>query len=102
MKLVEYAAAALPSVAPNLPPVRRVVEDGITGLLFEPGSTEALTCALLRLIVNPGARSALGAEARSRARSRASWQQRAEELCRVSARELSGNAGRASSRRVTA
>jgi glycosyltransferase involved in cell wall biosynthesis len=79
MKLMEYAAAGLPAVAPDLAPVREVVEDGVTGLLFPPDDVRALSLTLRRLIRDPGMRRAMGARAR-RVAENGSWRARARQL----------------------
>lgn len=79
MKLLEYAAAGLPSVAPNLAPVREVVSDGVTGLLFPPADQGALSRALSRLATDEKLRHALGARARDLAAS-STWRERARAL----------------------
>jgi glycosyltransferase involved in cell wall biosynthesis len=82
MKLMDYAAAGLPAVAPHLAPVREVVEHGFTGLLFPPGDVGALTAALTRLIRDPLTRRAMGARAR-RVAEAGTWRARALELVAV-------------------
>jgi glycosyltransferase involved in cell wall biosynthesis len=79
MKLMDYAAAGLPAVAPDLAPVREVVEDGVTGLLFPPDDVRALSLALRRLIRDPGMRRAMGERARGVAEN-GSWRARARQL----------------------
>lgn len=80
MKLLEYAAAGLPSVAPDLRAVRDELIPGATGLLFPPNDASALTEALARLVADAALRGRLGAEARSRALRCASWEQRVQVL----------------------
>jgi len=80
MKLLEYAAAGLPSVAPDLPPVREVVRDGETGLLFPEQDVRALTQALARLVRDEALRRRLGDRARAAAGLEASWRRRARAL----------------------
>ncbi|MBW3534270.1 MAG: glycosyltransferase family 4 protein [Gemmatimonadetes bacterium] len=90
MKLLEYAAAGLATVAPDLAPVRELMRDQVTGLLFPPGDLEALTATMARLADDTGLRRRLGAAAREGTRH-ASWRERARELgavvCRAAARE---------------
>jgi glycosyltransferase involved in cell wall biosynthesis len=64
LKLFEYMAAELPTVAPDQPNLREVLEHGADALLVEPGSAEALRAALVRLAGDPGLRAALGRAAR--------------------------------------
>jgi glycosyltransferase involved in cell wall biosynthesis len=82
MKLLEYAAAGLPTVAPDLAPVREVVRDGVTGLLFPPGNAPALSRALARLVGDESLRQRLGARARGEMAESASWRERARLLVR--------------------
>jgi glycosyltransferase involved in cell wall biosynthesis len=80
MKLFEYAAAGLPSIAPDLPPIREILEDGVTGILFPPGDVEALSAALARLAADPELRRRLGAAACDQVAAGASWGERARLL----------------------
>lgn len=82
MKLVEYAMAGLPTVAPDLPPVREVLPDGIAGFTFPAGDARGLSSALVRLAVDPALRRRLGETARARA-SGWSWQRRARAFSRL-------------------
>lgn len=79
MKLMDYAAAGLPAVAPELAPVREVVEEGVSGLLFAPDDVRGLSLALARLIRDPAMRRAMGARAR-RVAEDGSWRARALQL----------------------
>lgn len=88
MKLLEYAAAGLAIVAPDLPPVREVVEDGATALLFDAERAGALRSALRRLATDAGRRRELGERARRRVTASAGWNARAallEELLETAA-----------------
>jgi glycosyltransferase involved in cell wall biosynthesis len=80
MKLREYAAAGIPSVAPDLDPVREVVEHNVTGLLFALSDVRALAQALTRLAANGTLRRRLGEEARRRAFASGSWTDRGRAL----------------------
>lgn len=79
MKLVEYGAAGLPAVAPDLPPVREILQHGRSGLLFPPGDARSLSEALARLARDPGLRRRLGEAARVAAQDRA-WTRSAHRL----------------------
>ena len=81
MKLLDYAAAGLPAVAPDLPPVREVVEPDVTGLLFPPGDVDALRTRLETLVTDPDLRRGIGAAAREHVAG-ATWDARARELVR--------------------
>jgi glycosyltransferase involved in cell wall biosynthesis len=80
MKLVEYAAAGVPAVAPDLPPIREAIEPGKTGLLFAPGDAADLARVLSRLAGDPTLRRRLGDEAQRRVAAGASWSDRARAL----------------------
>jgi glycosyltransferase involved in cell wall biosynthesis len=80
MKLLDYAAAALPSVAPDVPPVRELVRDGFSGLLFRSGDPGALQSALARLVADPELRQHMGGRARAHALGGMSWSDRARAL----------------------
>lgn len=76
MQLLEYAAAGLAVVGPDLPCVREVVEHGETGLLFEDGNIGALGRRLRTLATDHALRVRLGEAARERAGSGKSWSDR--------------------------
>lgn len=73
-KLFEYLAAGRPVVASRLGQIGRVVEDGTTGLLFEPGDAAAFRSAVLRLAADPQLRTRLGRDARMTAERRYTWE----------------------------
>lgn len=66
LKLFDTLACGVPTVAPDQPNLREVVEDGATGLLFAPGDGEALADALLRLCGDRAFAARLGAAGRRR------------------------------------
>lgn len=81
MKLLEYGAAGLPSVAPDLPPVREVIDPGETGLLFRPGDLDGLVDSLRRLLDDADLRGRMAAAARATATSGSrSWDAAARDL----------------------
>lgn len=88
MKLLEYAAAGLPAVAPDLATVRGTVVPDETAILFPPGDLPGLLDALSRLASNAELRRRMGVAARERVQD-AGWSARAamflEALERVSA-----------------
>lgn len=65
--LIEAAAAAKPVVATAVGGVPLVVEDGVTGLLAQPGDAPGLAGLVDRLLGDPGARRAMGEAGRRRA-----------------------------------
>jgi len=63
MKLIEYMATGRCVVAPNQPNVRELVDDGVTGFLFEPGNAASLGDTIGALLGDPALRAAVGARA---------------------------------------
>lgn len=73
LKVFEYMAAGLPVVAPRLPRLSRLVEDGVEGVLYDPGDRDGLASALVAL-EDAGRRASMGRAARARAVREYSWQ----------------------------
>jgi glycosyltransferase involved in cell wall biosynthesis/predicted ATP-grasp superfamily ATP-dependent carboligase len=70
LSLVEAMAAGLPVVATRCGGPEEILENGVTGLLVENGSAEAVASAIEHLRADRGERSRLGAAARASARDR--------------------------------
>lgn len=66
MSAVEAQACGLPAVASRTGGVPDIVEDGVTGILVEPGEVEALAAGLRRLAEDPVLRSRYADAARRR------------------------------------
>ncbi|MCO5101418.1 MAG: glycosyltransferase [Burkholderiaceae bacterium] len=64
--LLQAQAAGVPVVATRAGGMPEVVDDGVTGLLVEPGDVLALADALRRLVDDPALREQMGAAARAR------------------------------------
>ena len=60
-KLFDYMGAALPVVASDLPPMRRILDETHSGLTFPPGDRDALARVVVELIRDPARRKAMGA-----------------------------------------
>jgi glycosyltransferase involved in cell wall biosynthesis len=73
MKLFESMAAGRPTVAAAIGQIRDVVEDGRTGVLYEPGDADALAAALVGLFADPARSHAIGAAAREVVLERHTW-----------------------------
>ncbi len=79
LKVFEYMASGLPVVAPAIEGMRRIVEDGREGVLYDPADDDALARALERL-TDAEARRRLGAAARERVERDFSWARHCETL----------------------
>jgi glycosyltransferase involved in cell wall biosynthesis len=62
--LIEAGLSGLPVVATDVPGVRSIVEDGVTGLVVATGDMDALVAALRRLFDDPELRASMGRAAR--------------------------------------
>jgi glycosyltransferase involved in cell wall biosynthesis len=93
--LSEAMAAGVPVVATRVGGLAEVVDDGVTGLLVEPGDPEALATAVLRVLAD---RAPMGARAREAAQrfGAEAYTDRVEALLRVlldgEARSAAGDA----------
>jgi glycosyltransferase involved in cell wall biosynthesis len=70
LKLYEYMAAGLPTIASDAGDIAGVVRDGENGLLVEPDDPAALGATLLRLLGDASLRVRLGLAARREAENR--------------------------------
>ena len=80
LKLYEYMAAGLPVVASRIGQIAEVIEDGVTGLLVEPGNVAELAAALERLRGDAGLRTRLGEAARAKALRDHTWDAAAQRI----------------------
>jgi glycosyltransferase involved in cell wall biosynthesis len=71
--LIEAMATGVPVVATDVPGVRDVVRQGVTGLLVPPGDPAAMAAAIRRLIGDPPLRAQLAAAAGDDVRRRFTW-----------------------------
>ena len=69
LAVLEAMAAGKPVVAAATDGPRLLIDDGVSGVLVEPGNVEQLTAAVGRLLDDSGARAALGAGAARAARA---------------------------------
>jgi glycosyltransferase involved in cell wall biosynthesis len=80
LKLYEYMAAGKAIVASRSGQIADVIQDGLNGLLVEPGDVDDLARAIIRLLKSPSLRAALGQNARNQAVERHSWDQYTRQL----------------------
>ncbi len=80
MVLVEAGACAKPSIASDIPGVRSVVDDGVTGLLTRPGDIDDLVDKLHAILDEPERRAEMGYRARAKIEQTYTWPQAAKKL----------------------
>jgi glycosyltransferase involved in cell wall biosynthesis len=68
--LLEAMALGKPVIASRVGGLAEVIEDGITGILVQPGDPVALADAIQRLVAAPSLRMRLGEEAQRVQRAR--------------------------------
>lgn len=71
--LAEAALAGQPAVTTRTGGAAEAVEDGVTGLVVEPGDSAGLRDAILRLLDDDGLRARMGKQAAERARRELLW-----------------------------
>ncbi len=80
MKLMEFMAAGLPVVAPDLANIREVLQDGRTGLLFRPGDMDDLRRRLAEVLDDRGSAYAMGRRARDYVLANLTWKGHARKV----------------------
>jgi glycosyltransferase involved in cell wall biosynthesis len=87
--LFEFMAMGKPCVVPDLGPMRDVIDDNLTGILFPRGDFGALQEALVRVIEDPALRTQLGARARETVLQHHTWAANARVVVQLAAGESS-------------
>ena len=77
--IMEAMAAGRPVVATDVGGNRELIEEGVTGLLVPPADADALAAAMARLLRDPAALQAMGAQGRRRIAERFSMERTVEE-----------------------
>lgn len=72
MSLLEAMASEVPSVVCDLPSLREWVQQGVTGLLVDPHSVDAVSVALLQLLDDAALRREIGRQGRLMVQARGS------------------------------
>ena len=93
MSIIEGMSLGLPTVASRCSGNPCLVEDGVTGLLFENNSPEALTTALKKLMDDPALVQELGSAARASYEARFTGEMFAANLERVYSEILKNKGG---------
>lgn len=64
LKVIEYTAMGLPVVATRGGQIAELIEDGVSGLLFQAGCQTQLADQILTLLANPSLADKMGQQAR--------------------------------------
>jgi glycosyltransferase involved in cell wall biosynthesis len=87
--LFEFMAMGKPCIVPDLGPMRDVIDDGVTGLMFSRGDYGALKKALLMLVEDSVLRNQLGARAKQVVFDTHTWAANARFVVQLAAGESS-------------
>jgi glycosyltransferase involved in cell wall biosynthesis len=87
--LFEFMAMGKPCVVPDLGPMRDVIDENVTGIMFPHGDYVALERALLRLVDDSGLRNQIGARARQAVFEHHTWAANARFLVQLALGESS-------------
>ncbi len=89
--LFEFMAMGKPSVVPDLGPMRDVIDNDVTGIVFPHADYGALKNALLRLVEDPELRNQIGARAKDIVFERHTWPSNARFVVQLVAGEVSAS-----------
>ena len=73
MKILEYMAMGVATIAPRMPNIEDIVRDGADGLLFDPESAESFARSLTALAEDIGLRERIGRNARLKIETSLNW-----------------------------
>ena len=83
MKLFEYMAMGRAVVAPDVGPIREIVSDGETGVLFKKGDVREASNSVEELIRNQSLRDAIGQRAHQKVLREYTWERNAARIARI-------------------
>ena len=92
MKVFEYMAMGKATIAPDLGPLREIIEDGRNGILVKSGCSNSLKNAILKLIHEPILREKIGKEAYESIKDKYTWLNNAKRVIEV-AKHIKSNGG---------
>jgi glycosyltransferase involved in cell wall biosynthesis len=100
LKLFEYMAAGVPTVAPAYPAIGEIIADGKSGLLFPPGDCAGAVRCIEMLLGNPEMRRSIGRASARTVAERYTWVHNAGRALSACARALERNGSDATSERA--
>lgn len=80
MKLLEYMALGAVPIAPDYPPIREIIEEGKTGLVFRPREASSFVGSIVGLAKDLDLRQRLSQAARFEVIQRRNWLRNASEI----------------------
>ncbi len=80
LKLFEYLACGVATIASDVAPVRQVIANGATGLLYPPGDASALAHSIARLARDKALRTRIAWAGARRVLGRHTWKRNAEQV----------------------
>jgi glycosyltransferase involved in cell wall biosynthesis len=83
LKVLDYKAAGLPTIASGTNGHPPTLKDGVTGVIVPPCEVEPLAQAITRLCADPASRTRMGQAARLEAEDTHSWDRTAERIEQV-------------------
>jgi len=83
LKEFEYWACGVPVVAPKLPALEEVVEEGKTGLFYSPGDFKSLAGKIMLLIENKEMRKEIGQRGMQIVKEKFEWQKLANQYVEI-------------------
>jgi glycosyltransferase involved in cell wall biosynthesis len=83
LKIFEYMAAGLPTVASRIGQIPELLQEGETGLLYQPGDAHALAESLLTLCRNPSLCARLGKKAQTTAIDQFTWESVVDQILEI-------------------
>lgn len=80
LKIFEYMACGKPIISTSTGNVKKMITNGVTGILIEPGDSKALAEKIIYLIHETDLRYELGINARKKVVEKYSWKKHVEQL----------------------
>ena len=80
LKVIEYTAMGLPVVATRGGQIAELIEDGVSGLLYDAGNQTQLAEQILQLLAAPDKAQTMGAQARQNIQTWHSWDKTAQKV----------------------
>ncbi|MDD5429116.1 MAG: glycosyltransferase [Candidatus Omnitrophica bacterium] len=81
--VIEAFASGVPVIASNIGGFKEIIEPGVDGLLVEPGNSDEISEAILKLIQNPDMAQAMTLKARKKVEARYTMEQCLQETASV-------------------